>query len=150
MALTKEDLLAISQIFSEQIKPLDEKLTKIEERMTALEERVSRLEERMTALEERVTRLEERMAALEERVTVLEGRVSHLEECVINLEGRATRMELLMENDMLPRLQNIEACYTSTYKRYAHGTDQIETMQEDINTLKKVVQEHSEKLKRLA
>ena len=136
MALTKEDLLAISQIFSEQIKPLDEKLTKIEERMTALEERV--------------TRLEERMAVLEERVTVLEGRVSHLEECVINLEGRATRMELLMENDMLPRLQNIEACYTSTYKRYAHGTDQIETMQEDINTLKKVVQEHSEKLKRLA
>lgn len=143
MALTKEDLLAISQIFSEQIKPLDEKLTKIEERMTALEERVTRLEERMAALEERMT-------ALEERVTVLEGRVSHLEECVINLEGRATRMELLMENDMLPRLQNIEACYTSTYKRYAHGTDQIETMQEDINTLKKVVQEHSEKLKRLA
>lgn len=36
------------------------------------------------------------------------------------------------ENDILPRLQNIEACYTSTYNRYKSGISQIEAMQADI------------------
>ncbi len=27
-------------------------------------------------------------------------------------------INLTLENDILPRLQNIESCYTSTYKRY--------------------------------
>lgn len=35
------------------------------------------------------------------------------------LEDRAKNIELLLENDTLPRLQNIESCYTSTYRRYA-------------------------------
>lgn len=157
MTLTKEDLLAISQVFGEQIKPLKEavtrlegRMTALEERMTALEERMTRLEERVTALEERVTRLETKVERLEFRVSVLEGKVEGLEVRAVSLEEKAQRIELFMENDMLPRLQNIEACYTSTYKRYVQGSDQIETMQADIDVLKKVVQEHSEKLKRLA
>ena len=36
------------------------------------------------------------------------------------------------ENDILPRLQNIEACYTSTYNRYKSSISQIEEMQADI------------------
>ncbi len=30
-------------------------------------------------------------------------------------------LKLQNENDILPRLQNIEACYTSTYNRYKSG-----------------------------
>ena len=30
------------------------------------------------------------------------------------------------ENKILPRLQNIEACYTSTYNRYEKGSEEIE------------------------
>ena len=143
MTLTKEDLLAISQVFGEQIKPLKEAIDRLEVRMT-------RLEERMTALEERVTQLEETVRKLDTRVTALEEKVERLDTCVITLERKTQKMELLMENDMLPRLQNIEGCYLSTYKRYLHGSDQIETMQTDIDMIKKVVGEHSEKLKRLA
>jgi hypothetical protein len=58
--------------------------------------------------------------------------------------------KLILENDVLPRLQNIESCYTSTYKRYQSGINQIESMQTDIQILKKVVSEHSEKLQKLA
>ena len=32
---------------------------------------------------------------------------------------RFKRLELTQENDILPRLQNIESYYTSTYRRYA-------------------------------
>lgn len=60
------------------------------------------------------------------------------------------RTKLLLENDILPRLQNIEACYTSAYRRYESGADQIETMRIDIDVLQKVVTEHSEKLQKIS
>lgn len=37
------------------------------------------------------------------------------------VNDRLKKIELTNENDILPRLQNIESCYTSTYKRYQTG-----------------------------
>lgn len=59
-------------------------------------------------------------------------------------------LKLQNENDILPRLQNIEACYTSTYNRYKSGISQIDAMQADIDVIKSVIREHSEKLQKLA
>jgi len=66
------------------------------------------------------------------------------------INDRLKRIELTQENDILPRLQNIESCYTSTFKRYQSSVEQIESMQADIDVLKHVVTEHSEKLQKLA
>lgn len=38
-------------------------------------------------------------------------------------------LKLQNENDILPRLQNIESCYTSTFIRYKSGIEQLEAMQ---------------------
>ena len=59
-------------------------------------------------------------------------------------------LKLQNENDILPRLQNFEACYTSTYNRYKSGVSQIEAMQADIDVMKSVIREHSEKIQKLA
>lgn len=59
-------------------------------------------------------------------------------------------LKLQNENDILPRLQNIESCYTSTYRRYANGIEQIDAMQVDIDIMKKVLTEHSEKLQKIS
>lgn len=59
-------------------------------------------------------------------------------------------LKLQNENNILPRLQNIEACYTSTYNRYKSGISQIDAMQADIDVMKSVIREHSEKLQKLA
>lgn len=59
-------------------------------------------------------------------------------------------LKLQNENDILPRLQNIEACYTSTYNRYKSGVSQIEAMQVDIDVMKSVIKEHSEKLQQIS
>jgi hypothetical protein len=66
------------------------------------------------------------------------------------VNDRLKKIELTQENDILPRLQNIESCYTSTYKRYQTGVEQIEAMQADIEILKKVVTDHSEKLQKIS
>lgn len=91
MALTNEDLLAISQLLDVKLKPMDKKI-----------------------------------------------------------DSRTQKIEFLLENNVLPRLQNIEACYTSTYRRYSEGMEQLEKMQLDMDILKKVVSGHSEKLQKLA
>lgn len=60
------------------------------------------------------------------------------------------KIKLCLETNVLPRLQNIEACYTSTYKRYVERIDQVDTIQRDVDLLKKVVSRHSKKLESLA
>ena len=59
-------------------------------------------------------------------------------------------LKLQNENEILPRLQNIEACYTSTYNRYRSGVSQIDAIQSDIDVMKNVIMEHSEKLQKFA
>lgn len=66
------------------------------------------------------------------------------------IENRLTKIELTLETEILPRLQNIESCYTSTYDRYKNNSEQFETMKQDIEIMKKVIIEHSEKLQKLA
>lgn len=60
------------------------------------------------------------------------------------------QIQIIQENGILPRLQNIESCYTSTYRRYANGIAQLDAIQSDIDIMKKVISEHSEKLQKIS
>ncbi len=55
----------------------------------------------------------------------------------------------LLENNVVPRINTIENCYLSTYNRYTADVDCIETMQSDIDIMKKVIINHSERLQRV-
>lgn len=57
---------------------------------------------------------------------------------------------LTQENEILPRLQNIESCYTSTYERYKNSVTNYEEMKQDIGIMKRIISERSEKLQQLA
>lgn len=65
------------------------------------------------------------------------------------INRRVDDVYLLLENNVLPRLQNIESCYTSTYRRYANGIEQQEAMQADIDVMKRVLMEHSGRIQQL-
>ena len=67
------------------------------------------------------------------------------------LENRAKRIEIdLLENNVIPRLNTIESCYTDTYNRYKDYADKMQAAFDDIALLKKVVSEHSEKLQKIS
>lgn len=67
------------------------------------------------------------------------------------IENRLKRIEVdLLENNVIPRLNTIDACYTSTYDRYKNSVEDYEAMKQDISIIKKVVSEHSQKLQKLA
>ena len=67
------------------------------------------------------------------------------------IENRLRRSEVdLLENNVIPRLNTIESCYTGTYNRYKDHADKMEAAFADIELLKKVVAEHSEKLQKIS
>ncbi len=60
------------------------------------------------------------------------------------------QIKLYQENVILPRLQTIESCYTDTYDRYKNYAEKMDAAFADIELMKKVIAEHSEKLEKLA
>ena len=73
-----------------------------------------------------------------------------LDEKLEPINTRLKRLEMSMEHDVVPRLQNIEACYITTFERYQKSVDDYESMKQDIDVLKMVVENHSEKLQKIS
>ena len=67
-----------------------------------------------------------------------------------SVKNEVHQMKLYQENVTFPRLDTIESCYTDTYSRYKNYADKMDAAFEDIDLLKKVVTEHSEKFQRFA
>lgn len=80
----------------------------------------------------------------------LDARLKPMENRLDRIETKVTNIALTLENDIRPRLNTIESCYTETYNRYKDYADKMEAAFEDIEILKKVVSEHSEKLKKIS
>ena len=94
---------------------------------------------------------------MDKKIEPIQKSISNIEDDIIDIKGqikeldvRIKQVEINQENRILPRLQNIEACYTSTYERYARGVDQIENTMQDISLIKTVVTEHSAKLEKIS
>ena len=69
---------------------------------------------------------------------------------VENIDIRVKNIELNQETKVLPRLNTIESCYTSTYDRYKDSAEDYEAIKQDVSIMKKVIQEHSIKLQNIS
>ena len=67
-----------------------------------------------------------------------------------DMKNEIHQIKLFQENIIMPRLNTIESCYTDTFRRYRDYTDRMDAAFEDIDLLKKVVAEHSEKLQKIS
>ena len=135
MSLTNADLLAIEQLLDKKINPIENKVDGLENRFNKLEDRFDKLEDRFDKLEDRFDKLEDRFDKLEDRFDKLEGDVSLI--------------KLQLEQDIVPRLTNIESCYVSTYERYVKTTERVEKYIEKQDLLTAIVLEHDRKFKQL-
>ena len=66
------------------------------------------------------------------------------------IENNVTNISLKLENEIQPQLDTISSCYTDTYDRYKDYADRMEAAFDDIELLKKVVSEHSQKLQNIS
>ena len=121
MNLSKEDLLAISSLFDKRFDRIDRQFEKIDMQFAAVNTRMDKVDSRIDGLEARMS----------------------------GLETWQRRFALVQENEVLPRLRNIEECYASTYWRYKDYSDRMEASFEDLTLVKEVVTEHSGKLSQI-
>lgn len=84
-----------------------------------------------------------------ELLLAISNMLDPIREDIQEIKSRVKKIEIIQENQILPRLNNIESCYTSTYDRYKDNVETYESMKQDISLMKKVITEHSEKLKNL-
>lgn len=78
----------------------------------------------------------------------LKSELQPLKNDLQTVKDEVHQIKLYQENVILPRLNTIESCYTDTYNRYKDYADKMDAVFEDIELLKKVVTEHSEKLQK--
>lgn len=141
--MNKQELMeAISEAMSSQISPLSDQMKEMGERLDHMDERLDHMDERLDHMDERLDHMDERLDHMDERL-------DNLEQGVEELKGRTKKVELTLENNVLPRLQVIEDCYLSTYKRYSAELDKMEAVQKDVSVLKTVVTLHSEQIAEL-
>lgn len=124
-----ELLSAISALpdrkFESELHPIKTDIQEIKTDVKDLKIRVGHLEVRIDGLEVRVDRLETKVGALDQRVIDIE---LHLE----NVTDK--NISILAEN------------YLPATKRFMKASAWMETMQTDIELLKKVVTDHSQRL----
>lgn len=85
-----------------------------------------------------------------ELLLAISNMIDPMKEDIQEIKNRVKRIELTQENIVLPRLNTIESCYTSTYDKYKENVETYESMKQDIAIIKKVVAEHSEKLQKIS
>ena len=139
--IDKEMLDAISELLD---KKLDEKLEeKLEEKLA--EKLEQKLEQKLNQ------KFDEKLAPIYERLDRVEADVKDLKQTTSDLSEDMRYVKVvLLENDVIPRLNTIESCYVETSKRYLERAEQIDTMQSDIDILKSTAEKHSEILQKIS
>ena len=82
--------------------------------------------------------------------TMEQGLRSDMKKMEQEVKSDIHMLKLCQENLILPRLNTIESCYTDTYRRYRDDADQMEAVSADVDIMKKVIAEHSQRLQKLA
>ncbi len=83
-------------------------------------------------------------------ISEMKSDISEMKSDMSEMNTRLKKVELMQENVILPRLETIEACYTSTYDRYKRSVEDYDTIKQDVGILKSVVAEHSIKLQKIS
>ena len=80
----------------------------------------------------------------------LDARLKPMENDIKSIKDEQTRINLIIENDIQHDINILVENYVPAAKRYQDATSQIEAMQADMDIMKKVISDHSEKLKKIS
>lgn len=153
MALTNDDLLAISQLLDVKLKaeiqPIKNEIQTLKSEIQYVRtELQAEIQSVRTELQAEIQSVKtELQAEIQSVRTELQAEIQSVK---ANLETEIRQIKLFQENQIMPRLNTIEACYLSTYERYKDSVEGYEALQADNEIMKQVIMEHSGKLQKLA
>ena len=142
MALTNDDLLSISQLLDVKLKA---EIQPIKNEMQTLRNEIRSVK---TELQGEIQAVKAELQGEIQAVKAeLQGEIQAVK---AELQAEIHQIKLFQENIMMPRLNTIESCYTSTYDRYKNSIEEYERMQADNELMKEIIMEHSAQLQKMA
>ena len=148
MALTPDDLLAISQLLDVKLKaeiqPIKNELQSVKAEIQSVK---AELQAEIQAVKAELQA--EIQAVRTELQAEIQAVRTEIQAVRTELQAEILQMKLFQENVMMPRLNTIEACYLSTYDKYKNSVEGYEALQADSELMKQVIMEHSAQLQKL-
>ena len=80
----------------------------------------------------------------------LDARLKPMENDIKSIKDEQTRINLIIENEIQHDINILVENYVPAAKRYQDATAQIQAIQADIEIMKKITSDHSEKLKKIS
>ena len=156
-----ELLLAISDIMD---KKLDTRLIPIEENIHEMQSDIRHIKTDIVSMKADIGDMKSDIVFMKADIDDMKTDIVFMKTDIDNMKSDIVSMKsdiftlqcdvhdlkLTQENIILPRLDTIESCYTTTYSRYKDYADKMASAFVDIDLLKKVVSEHSEKLQKIS
>lgn len=99
MSLTKEDLMAISELMDGKLEPIDKRLDGIDRRLDAMDIRIANLEEGLKNVEFRQNHTNKKLTNLQLDVEIMERNIR--KDILLLKDGLDTVVEVLQQNELL-------------------------------------------------
>lgn len=159
--MAREDMLMLSNLLDEKLKPIDFRFDQMEQRFDRMDQRLIYMDKRLDKVEKRLDQVDKRLddvgkrfeqidkrfEGIDRQLAEVDRRLTRVEGSIDQMGRRIERVELVLENDVVPRLHNIESCYVSTYDRYVAKAEEIDGLKTDMEIVKNILIDHDEKLK---
>lgn len=81
---------------------------------------------------------------------IMDIKLKPIEERLDMYEQEQQRINLIIENEIRSNIKLLAENYLSAVQRYEKASNEIDAMKSDIEILKKVVAEHSDKLQKIS
>lgn len=152
MSLKKDMQYVKGEIVSmkSEIVSLKKDLQSVKGEIVSMKGEIASLKKDMQSVKGEIIVLKNDMKFVKGEIIVLKDEIIALKGDMQSAKEEIHRINLCHENIILPRLNTIESCYTSTYNRYKEYADKMDAAFVDIDLLKKVAADHSEKFQKLA
>ena len=94
--------------------------------------------------------LQAELQPIKDEISFIKDDMTSLNSKIDLLKNEQTKTNLIIENEILPGIQLLKENYVPASKRYIQESNKIEAMQADIDVMKSVIREHSEKLQKIS
>ncbi len=151
MILTNEDLSTIAQLLNTtldsklkaELQPVEDGIRDISQRLEKVDQRLEKVESRLDDVEQHLKKVDQRLDDVEQHLKKVDQRLDDMDQDLRNVK-------LHLENVTDKNIQLLSENYMPAAMRYQSATEQMETMQDRIDVLEKVVAEHSVKLQKIS
>ena len=143
----------LDEKFDEKLKPIKDDIKILKDDMKIVKGDIKALQDDMITVKTDIKSLQDDMItvkadikSLQDDMITVKADIKGLKDKMEHVENKLNIISIEHENIIIPRLNEIEQCYLSTYKRYVDTTEMMEKKMEMFDVVWVTVEGHSEQI----